>query len=145
MAVRRVVYVSSGVKQFTQAEIDIILEQARRRNAKTGVTGILFYLEGNFLQLLEGEEPALTETYLRIKADTRHRGLTQLVNEEAETRSFPDWPMGFRAITAGEMREHPELFSSVNGRWIVPDSAGVDQRLKIILQTFLRVNDRRVF
>jgi hypothetical protein len=46
---------------MTQAEIDVILEQARRRNIETGITGILFYLDGNFLQLLEGEEPALSE------------------------------------------------------------------------------------
>lgn len=53
---------SSGVKQFTQAEIDELLSQARRRNAETGVTGVLFYLEGNFPQLLEGDDPALTAT-----------------------------------------------------------------------------------
>ena len=62
MALRQVLYGSSAVRPMTQAEIDVILEQARRRNIETGITGILFYLDGNFLQLLEGEEPALSET-----------------------------------------------------------------------------------
>lgn len=145
LAIRQVLYLSSAVKKFTQTEIDEILKKARRRNAETGVTGVLFYLDGNFLQLLEGEDPALTETYLRIKDDSRHRGLTKLIDEEIAARSFPDWSMGFRAITAAELRDNPEFFSLVNGKWTVSDGVGMDQRIKIMLQTFLQVNDGRSF
>lgn len=143
MAVRQVLYVSSGVKYFSDAEIEDILDNARRRNAETGVTGVLFYLEGNFLQLLEGEDPALEETYLRIKSDPRHRGLTKLLDTEIEQRSFPEWQMGFRAITVTEMRDNPDLFHLVDGRWMVPQEAGVDEQIKIIFETFLTVNDSR--
>ena len=145
MAVRQVLYVSSGVKKFTDAEIDEILDKARQHNSENGVTGVLFYLEGNFLQLLEGENTALADTYARIKSDTRHRGLTQVLDETVDERSFPEWTMGFRAITAREMRDHPELFHLTGGRWQVRDGAGVNQRVKIILETFLRVNDARVY
>jgi hypothetical protein len=145
MAVRQVLYVSSGVKKFTDAEIDEILEKARLNNTDSGVTGVLFYLEGNFLQLLEGEEAVLAETYARIKSDSRHRGLTQLISETVDERSFPDWKMGFRAITASEMRDYPELFHLVEGKWLVRDGAGVNLRVKIILETFLKVNDQRSY
>jgi hypothetical protein len=40
--------VSSGVKKFTDAEIDEILVTARRHNTDSGITGALFDLEGNF-------------------------------------------------------------------------------------------------
>jgi len=145
MAVRQVLYVSSGVKKFTDAELDDILVKARKHNTNNGITGVLFYLEGNFLQLLEGDEDALGETYERIKSDTRHRGLTQLLDESVDSRSFPDWKMGFRAITAAEMRDYPELFHLARGKWHVRDGAGVNQRVKIILETFLKVNDARVY
>lgn len=145
MPLRQVVYVSSGVKQFAQEELDDILAKARERNQATGITGVLFYLEGNFLQLLEGEEPALGETYARIKADKRHRGLTKLVDENVPERTFPQWQMGFRAILESEMREHPDLFKLVDGKWVVDDGAGVSQRVKIILETFLKVNSGRYY
>ena len=50
--------------------------------------------------------------------------------------------MGFCAITASEMREYPELFHLVEGKWLVCDGAGVNLRVKIILETFLKVNDQ---
>jgi hypothetical protein len=143
MAVRQVLYVSSGVKQFTDAEIDEILDKARRHNTENGVTGVLFYLEGNFLQLLEGDNTALEDTYARIKSDSRHRGLSKLIDETVDERSFPEWTMGFRAITGREMRDYPELFHLAEGKWLVRDGAGVNQRVKIILETFLKVNDQR--
>lgn len=140
---RQVLYVSSAVEPMTKTEIDEILEQARRQNALTGITGVLFYLEGNFLQLLEGEDPALEQTFQRIKADTRHRNLIQLWNEDITERSFADWAMGFRLITVEDMRNTPELFAAVDGQWQLRREADLDKRLKIFFDTFLRVNESR--
>jgi len=140
---RQVLYVSSAVEPMTKKEIDEILEQARWQNALTGITGVLFYLEGNFLQLLEGEDPALEQTFQRIKVDTRHRNLIQLWNEDITERSFADWEMGFRLITAEDMRNTPELFATVDGQWQLRQEADLDKRLKIFFDTFLRVNESR--
>lgn len=128
---------------MTRVEIDAILKQARSHNGETDITGVLFYLEGNFLQLLEGEDPALSDTYLRIKTDPRHHNLIQLVDENIAERSFPDWPMGFRGVTEGEMRDNPDLFARENGHWTVRDEAAIGPTIKIILDTFLKVNDGR--
>lgn len=68
-----------------------------------------------------------------------------MIDETVDSRSFPDWKMGFRAINASEMRDHPELFHFAQGKWLVLDGAGVNQRVKIILETFLKVNDARVY
>jgi hypothetical protein len=143
MVLRQVLYGSSAVLPITQTEIDDILSGARRRNAETGITGILFYLEGNFLQLLEGEEPALSETYQRIAKDQRHRNLIKLVDGTISQRSFAGEAMGFRAINGQEIDANPELFVHSNGRWILRDGAGVDERLKILIETFLMVNEGR--
>lgn len=143
MALRQVLYGSSAVSPMNQAEIDVILSQARRRNAETGITGALFYLDGNFLQLLEGEDPALAETYQRIKSDSRHRGLVQLLSGTITERTFAGENMAYRGITATELAENEELFVFVNGRWTLRDDVGVDLTLKILIETFLRVNDGR--
>ena len=83
---------------MAQAEFDVILEQARRRNIETGITGIVFYLDGNFLQLLEGEESALSETFDPIRLDTRHRNLIKMLDGPIDRRSFAASPMAFRSI-----------------------------------------------
>ena len=143
MALRQVLYGSSAVRPMTQAEIDVILKQARRRNTETGITGILFYLDGNFLQLLEGEEPALSETFSRIRLDTRHRNLIKMLDGPIEQRSFAASPMAFRSIYDNELEENPDLFVQSNGRWSLREGAGVGEQLKIVIETFLMVNYTR--
>jgi hypothetical protein len=143
MALRQVLYGSSAVRPMTQAEIDVILEQARRRNTETGITGILFYLDGNFLQLLEGEEPALSEIFSRIRLDTRHLNLIKMLDGPIEQRSFAASPMAFRSIYDNELEENPDLFVQSNGRWSLREGAGVGEQLKILIETFLMVNYTR--
>lgn len=128
---------------MSQADINGILGQARRRNAETGITGILFYLDGNFLQLLEGEDPALGETYQRIKGDSRHRNLVQMLDDTITQRAFAGHDMAYRGITGPELEKNEDLFIRANGRWWLRDDTGVDQTLKILIETFLRVNDSR--
>lgn len=145
MALRQVAYISSAIVPISDAELDILLLKARTRNRVTGITGLLFYLDGNFLQVLEGEDPALEDTYQRIRFDPRHHNLIKMADDEIGTRSFADFEMGFRTITRCEMRENPDLFVAEGGRWMLRDCAGMDQRLKIILETFWRVNMGRSY
>src|SRR6476620_317694 len=90
-----VVYVSSASWEFGTADLDALLVEARDLNRRTGLTGILLYSDGNFMQFFEGERAAVDETYGRIKASKRHTGIIQLLHEPIEKRSFPEWEMGF--------------------------------------------------
>jgi hypothetical protein len=47
------------------------------------------------MQLLEGPEPAVRTLLGKIKADSRHRGIRVLMEEETDKREFHDWSMGF--------------------------------------------------
>jgi hypothetical protein len=99
----KLAYLSSGVRTFSQEELMELLRKARANNARLGITGILLYFDGNFLQVLEGDAAAVTDLYNKIAQDVRHRGVFQLFAETADTRDFPDWSMGFRRLdkTAG--------------------------------------------
>jgi hypothetical protein len=90
-----VVYVSSATIDFTSADLEGLLHDARKLNLKTNITGRLLFAEGNFLKLFEGRKEAVEETYGRIKASKRHTGIIQLLNEESGKRFFPEWQMGF--------------------------------------------------
>jgi hypothetical protein len=92
------VYVSSEAFKFSEAQLRKLLDDSRRRNAACNVTGLLLYLNGNFIQLLEGSEENVLATFARIKADTRHRGVNTLLNQNCEKRDFENWSMGFEPM-----------------------------------------------
>lgn len=72
-----------------------ILIEARRCNARDGITGALICRNDLYLQLLEGPEQAVERTYARICADDRHievRGLTRRMIAD-DARMFEAWAM----------------------------------------------------
>lgn len=60
------VYVSSAVVPFSKAELLSLLTKSRENNSKVGLTGLLIYKDGSFMQVLEGEETAVLATHERI-------------------------------------------------------------------------------
>ena len=48
------IYVSSAIKLMHDDELLLLLEKARENNSRLGITGMLLYKEGNFMQMLEG-------------------------------------------------------------------------------------------
>ena len=54
-------------------ELLAILRQSKAANPLHGITGVLCYSEGIFLQVLEGGRSAVNRLYNRIVADARHR------------------------------------------------------------------------
>jgi hypothetical protein len=96
------VYVSSATELFTPAQLDALLERSRENNAKRSVTGLLLYRDGNFMQLLEGDEATVQSLYRQIASDFRHHGCQVLLTSEADQRMFTEWSMAFRRVEASE-------------------------------------------
>ena len=92
---KTVIYVSTGARQFSDEALLEILAQSRSRNAALGVTGMLLYDDGNFMQVLEGPPAAVDALYDSIARDSRHYAIIKIFEETSPTRSFPDWSMGF--------------------------------------------------
>ena len=88
-------YASAACRSFTTAELDRLLASSRARNEELGVTGLLLYHEGSFLQILEGDETTVDALYRRISADSRHTNPLLLFRRHDEERRFPEWTMGF--------------------------------------------------
>lgn len=101
---KRILYVSAAKGAVSEADIADILAASRRNNARVEVTGLLLHIDGGFLQILEGPDAAVEETYARITADPRHGNVLLLWSEAAETRAFPDWSMGYDALRADDAR-----------------------------------------
>ena len=100
-------YLSSAVDPFGPEDLRRLLLAVRTKNEELGITGVLLYSDGNFVQTLEGPGAAVKETFARISADPRHRGIVEAWREEIEQRAFPDWSMGFRELSADEAASLP--------------------------------------
>ena len=92
---KQIVYVSSATHLLEEAELRHILEQSRANNRRDGITGMLLYHEGNFIQAVEGPEDVLDGLLRRIARDVRHHGIIHIYERAIEERDFADWSMGF--------------------------------------------------
>ena len=89
----RLLYASRAVDPSAGA-IDAILAQSRQFNPLTGITGILCYGGGIFLQAIEGGRMPVSELYGHIQRDPRHKDVVLLHYEEIAERRFGGWTMG---------------------------------------------------
>lgn len=89
----RLLYASRAT-DASGAATDAILAQSRSHNPASGITGILCYGGGIFLQALEGGRNQVSELYGHIQKDPRHKEVVLLHYEEISERRFGGWTMG---------------------------------------------------
>jgi len=89
----RLLYCSRAVDASEQA-IEAILREGREHNQACGITGILCYGSGVFLQCIEGGRLEVSELFATIQKDPRHKEVALLHYEEILERRFGGWSMG---------------------------------------------------
>lgn len=100
-------YMSTAAVPFGADRVADLLRQSRENNERAGLTGMLLFKDGRFMQVLEGAEEDVRERYRVIAADPRHSDVTMLLDETMEGRRFPQWTMGFPAPADAELRDAP--------------------------------------
>ena len=90
----RLMYVSRAADSVNQNELVAILKKSKANNVGLGVTGVLCFSAGIFLQVLEGGRSAVSALYNKIANDPRHHDVVLLSYEEIGERSFGGWSMG---------------------------------------------------
>lgn len=127
------IYSSAAVRPFSQDDLKRLLSNARFKNDKLGVTGMLLYAECSFFQVLEGRPDDVDALFATIKNDDRHSKVTVIIREPISKRAFANWTMGYADITpeeAGALAGTSEFSSSAS-------FAGLQQgRAKKLLAAF---------
>ena len=90
----RLMYASRATDSVDQEVLSAILKKSKANNPDLGVTGVLCFSGGIFLQVLEGGRSPVSALYNRIANDPRHRDVVLLSYEEIGERSFASWSMG---------------------------------------------------
>ena len=111
-------YVSSARAPMKDAGLQQLLQRARANNQREGVTGVLLYADGNFMQYIEGQPEALQRVYAIIRADRKHHGLIELFSEQVSERAFSDWTMAYAPT------HKAEIVRLSNANWSGDGAAG---------------------
>ena len=113
----QIIYSSEAATPMQINDLEEILEQARSKNAKRGITGALVYVDGVFLQILEGDAGVVLGLMAKITRDVRHETVTVLKRGEIPAAMFNDWNMAYVSATA----EQVARWAGLNGTTAIPD------------------------
>ena len=129
---KRVIYLSSATKPISDEEISLLLTVSRKRNLENNITGLLLYADGNFIQIIEGNELDVNLLFDKIQKDSRHKNVITVVNEKIKKRSFSDWSMGYSIVNPEFIALHPEI-----NPFKPKKNNSLDKVVSIFIETFL--------
>ena len=86
-------YLSEAKTAMNVWDLTAIVDTSATSNKLHSVTGILFFDQGYFGQILEGSRSAVTETWGRIQKDPRHCNIELLGITDVDERRFSKWSM----------------------------------------------------
>ena len=98
-------YLSKASSPMSAEQLVSLLQQCHGNNTARDVTGMLFYGNGTFLQVIEGEATTVDELVGRIARDPRHEDIRILSRKPIERREHSDWSMGFEQVTTESLRD----------------------------------------
>ncbi|MBZ0289658.1 MAG: BLUF domain-containing protein [Anaerolineae bacterium] len=101
------IYASSATQKMSSDDLVAILKKAREKNHSLGVTGMLLFQGGNFLQVLEGDRAVVENLYETIRQDPRHYQVTRLISRGVQQREFEEWEMGFTNLDTMDLAALP--------------------------------------
>ena len=105
----RTIYVSHSTAPLP-LELKEILAVSRKNNPGRGISGAMCFLDGVYLQFLEGEASVVDGLYQKIEQDPRHTHIKMLVHEPIAQREYPQWSMAL--LTWND--EMKAIFSRLN-------------------------------
>ena len=105
----RINYLSQATPNFSSIDLLYLLEQCQTNNRKLGLTGLLIFGNGTFLQVIEGEDHIVDALMEKISKDRRHTNFQILATFPIDERHYSDWSMGFEKLTEQTIAEVPNL------------------------------------
>jgi hypothetical protein len=112
----RLTYASRAADGLSRDDLSAIAREAQSRNRRLSITGLLLYVDGDFLQVLEGPGSAVEQLFELIEKDPRNKWVTRLSTERILRRAFEDWSMGCFEVGLDEIVEGAdEAFFVIDG------------------------------
>lgn len=131
-----ITYFSTALESTSEHDIVDIVEFSRIKNARLGITGILLYVNGNIVQVLEGQQELVEDLYKSIQADPRHTDVRTVISHPIAQRLFSHWYMGYETLTTQQYEEVQDIIAAEP-----QDMAAFDPDQPVILRMLKRFFD----
>ncbi len=115
-------FLSSAVSPMNEEQLVELVKSVRPKNEARGVTGVMLYADGHFIETIEGPEEAVEATFAKFALDPRHHNIHVALRERIDERAFPDWSMGFRALSAEQAASLPGFNDYMNAQRTLHES-----------------------
>lgn len=110
----QLVYVSTATNPLELNDIHAIERVAIINNEKAGLTGVLTYCDGKFMQFLEGQISDVEQIFAAIKKDPRHHSIDVLRLDFIPERQFTDWHMKYTDVSEIHEKHGPVYYKIFN-------------------------------
>jgi hypothetical protein len=110
----QLVYVSTSQIIWSDKCLEDLLVHSRKYNKAHGITGVLLYKNGRFMQVIEGLESDIDFLFLKIQQDSAHNYINKLFMKPIPHRIFPEWSMGFRRASPEKLDGFTDFLSLKN-------------------------------
>jgi hypothetical protein len=134
----QVIYSSQATRPLSLEELEEILVDARAGNEARHITGALVYVDGVFVQILEGEKDAVLGLMRSIGGDTRHASVKVFHEAEVESPTFGSWRMAFLSATPEQMAVWAGLEGTASIESILDELHRQPHRASRVPETLLR-------
>ena len=135
---KTICYISDSMNNESLKNLEDLYLKARTNNSKNNITGILIYLDRNFLQVLEGEEEIVDDTFKKISTDSRHKNIFNIIDTTTEQRIFEDYNFGFTTIN--DKKELTNLVEYLN--WLKNADCNCATKVIKMVENFITKNEQ---
>lgn len=123
-------YISNALKLLPQSQLRTLNNFCMERNNALNVTGVLVYVEGTFIEVLEGEKSDLDKIFSEIKIDERHDQITIMFHSPIEHRSFKTY------YTASQFSSQQKFLNALESEMQGRDDSKYSKKLRAIFKPF---------
>jgi len=135
----RLVYSSEATPDLKIEDLQSMLAQARINNQALGITGVLVFVEGVFLQILEGEHDKVIELTGKIERDPRHHSVKVFHSQDVGERAFTSWNMAYLSADSEELSSWAGLDGATTIEDVMSKLESEPDRLPRVVVNILRM------
>jgi len=126
--------VSTAVPSLTEQGLSELYQQVIEKNRVKYITGVLLFSDGNFMQIMEGEDEVLGPLYDKILEDDRHHHVFTVIDKFVDERMFEYYSNGFTIV-----KDEKAIFKlNLYLNWLQNNFSGRASNLARVMKPFLR-------
>jgi len=101
----QVIYTSYLKHAFNESDFINQLMLSRQQNAQNNITGMLFYANGKYIQLIEGPKNSVIQLMGNIHEDERHYDIEIIADTPISYRNFAGRNMDYKLFAGNELEQ----------------------------------------